>query len=88
MSESNTSIAPENPDTAQSKTVVADQPVKEITRDGVHYTLLGTAHVSRASVEAVVSMATSGEFDVIAVELDREGNPSRIDLIENAVGGD
>jgi len=69
MSESNTSIAPENPDTAQSKTVVADQPVKEITRDGVHYTLLGTAHVSRASVEAVVSMATSGEFDVIAVEL-------------------
>jgi len=69
MSESNTSIAPENPATAQSESVVADQPVKEITRDGVHYTLLGTAHVSRASVEAVVSMATSGEFDAIAVEL-------------------
>ena len=69
MSESNTSITPENPGTAQSETVVADQPVKEISRDGVHYTLLGTAHVSRASVEAVVSMATSGEFDAIAVEL-------------------
>jgi len=69
MSETNTSIAPENPATAQSETVVAEQPVKEITRDGVHYTLLGTAHVSRASVEAVVSMATSGEFDAIAVEL-------------------
>ncbi len=69
MSESNTSITPENPGTAQSETVVADQPVKEISRNGVHYTLLGTAHVSRASVEAVVSMATSDEFDAIAVEL-------------------
>ena len=69
MSESNTSITPENPGTAQSETVIADQPVKEISRDGVHYTLLGTAHVSRSSVEAVVSMATSGEFDAIAVEL-------------------
>ena len=69
MSESNTSITPEKPATAPSETAVADQPVKEITRDGVHYTLLGTAHVSRASVDAVVSMATSGEYDAIAVEL-------------------
>jgi len=46
-----------------------EQPVREITRAGVHYVLLGTAHVSRASVAAVTSMATSGEFDAIAVEL-------------------
>ncbi len=46
-----------------------DQPVREITRAGVHYILLGTAHVSRASVAAVTSMASSGEFDAIAVEL-------------------
>jgi len=43
--------------------------VREVTRAGVHYVLLGTAHVSRTSVEAVTSMATSGEFDAIAVEL-------------------
>ncbi len=43
--------------------------MRELTRAGVHYVLLGTAHVSRASVEAVTSMATSGEFDAIAVEL-------------------
>ncbi len=46
-----------------------DQPLKHVTREGVEYTLIGTAHVSRASAEAVRSMAASGEFDVIAVEL-------------------
>jgi pheromone shutdown-related protein TraB len=46
-----------------------DQPLREIVRDGVHYTLLGTAHVSRASVAAVSELAASGRFDVVAVEL-------------------
>ena len=46
-----------------------DQPIRQINRDGVEYTLLGTAHVSRASAEAVKEMAGSGEFDAIAVEL-------------------
>ncbi len=46
-----------------------DQPLKHVTREGVDYTLIGTAHVSRASAEAVRNMAASGEFDVIAVEL-------------------
>ena len=46
-----------------------DQPIRHINRDGVEYTLLGTAHVSRASAEAVKEMAGSGEFDAIAVEL-------------------
>ena len=40
-----------------------------MTRDGVHYTLLGTAHVSRTSAEVVTEMARSGDFDTIAVEL-------------------
>jgi pheromone shutdown-related protein TraB len=69
MSDTNTSIKPEIANTAKTETAIADQPVREITRDGVHYVLLGTAHVSRASVEAVVSMAGSGEYDAIAVEL-------------------
>jgi len=46
-----------------------EQPTREITRDGVDYVLLGTAHVSRASVDAVTDMAGSGDFDAIAVEL-------------------
>ncbi|MBE2210158.1 MAG: TraB/GumN family protein [Xanthomonadaceae bacterium] len=46
------------------------QPHADIERDGVHYTLLGTAHVSRASVDAVKSAIDSGQFDAVAVELD------------------
>jgi pheromone shutdown-related protein TraB len=53
------------------------QPLREIHRDGVHYTLLGTAHVSRASVTAVAELTASGAFDVIAVEL----CPSRLDAL-------
>ena len=47
----------------------ADQPIVHLTRDGVEYTLLGTAHVSRASVAAVRSLIEGGDFDAIAVEL-------------------
>jgi len=47
----------------------ADQPIARVTRDGVEYTLLGTAHVSRASVAAVQSLLESGDYDAIAVEL-------------------
>jgi pheromone shutdown-related protein TraB len=46
------------------------QPLVETRVDGVHYTLLGTAHVSRASVEAVRQLIATREFDRIAVELD------------------
>jgi pheromone shutdown-related protein TraB len=47
----------------------ADQPLARVTRDGVEYTLLGTAHVSRASVAAVRSLIETGDYDAIAVEL-------------------
>jgi pheromone shutdown-related protein TraB len=50
----------------------AGQPVIEVQRDGVHYTLLGTAHVSRASIEAVHAAIDSGRFDAVAVELDEQ----------------
>jgi len=49
--------------------ILQDQPIRLIERDGVQYTLLGTAHVSRASAEAVKRMAASGEYDAVAVEL-------------------
>ena len=50
----------------------AGQPVIEVERDGVHYTLLGTAHVSKASIEAVHAAIDSGRFDAVAVELDEQ----------------
>ena len=50
----------------------AGQPVVEVERDGVHYTLLGTAHVSRASIDAVNDAIDSGRFDAVAVELDEQ----------------
>ena len=46
------------------------QPVRIVERDGVRYTLLGTAHVSRASVEAVRAAVAGGGHDAVAVELD------------------
>ncbi len=49
--------------------ILQDQPIRKIERDGVQYTLLGTAHVSRASAEAVKRMASSGDYDAVAVEL-------------------
>ena len=45
------------------------QPIRRLERDGVDFTLIGTAHVSRASADAVRELAASGKFDAIAVEL-------------------
>lgn len=50
----------------------AGQPVIEVERDGVRYTLLGTAHVSKASIDAVHAAIDSGQFDAVAVELDEQ----------------
>lgn len=52
--------------------VLAQQPVRIVERDGVRYTLLGTAHVSPASVAAVETAVASGRFDAVAVELDAQ----------------
>jgi len=46
-----------------------DQPVRRVERDGVEFVLLGTAHVSRASVDAVKALVEAESFDAIAVEL-------------------
>ena len=66
MPESEASLTPE---TLPPEQTSSEQPTREISRDGVHYVLLGTAHVSRASVTAVTEMAGTGNFDAIAVEL-------------------
>ena len=64
MTQTDTPIQP------PSAAALQDQPVRVVERDGVRYTLLGTAHVSRASIEAVRAAVASGEHDAVAVELD------------------
>jgi pheromone shutdown-related protein TraB len=49
-----------------------DQPHAIVERDGVRYALLGTAHVSQASVDAVHAAMAHGSYDTIAVELDEQ----------------
>ena len=49
----------------------AVQPTETVERDGVRYTILGTAHVSKASADAVQALIDGGGFDAVAVELDR-----------------
>ncbi|HET6806068.1 MAG TPA: TraB/GumN family protein [Frateuria sp.] len=56
-----------------------DQPLERVSRDGVEYVVLGTAHVSRASVAAVEALVANEPFDAIAVEL----CPSRAEGMRN-----
>lgn len=51
---------------------IADQPHAIVERDGVRYTLLGTAHISKTSVDVVRAAIASGDYDTIAVELDAQ----------------
>ncbi len=51
---------------------LASQPHAIVERDGVRYTLLGTAHVSRDSLDAVRAAIAAGTYDAIAVELDAQ----------------
>ena len=56
-------------ETMEPQRAAADQPTARISRDGVEYTLLGTAHVSRVSVDAVHALMQTEKFDAVAVEL-------------------
>ena len=45
------------------------QPIERVQRDDVEYVVLGTAHVSRSSVDAVEALLAHERFDAVAVEL-------------------
>ena len=62
-------ISPELKPELAAPAATAAQPLRIIERDGTRYTLIGTAHVSRASADAVWDMASSDAYDIIAVEL-------------------
>jgi len=46
------------------------QPLTVIELNGVEFTLLGTAHVSRTSAETVSGLIATGDYDAVAIELD------------------
>jgi len=46
-----------------------NQPIKQITFNDSQITLLGTAHVSKASADSVREMLESGDYQAVAVEL-------------------
>jgi pheromone shutdown-related protein TraB len=64
---------------AVSSISIADQPHAIVERDGVRYTLLGTAHISKTSVDVVRAAIASGDYDTIAVELDAQRAQSLTD---------
>lgn len=57
---------------APAQTVATpEEPQREVQVDSTHITLLGTAHVSRASAEQVRRLIEGGGYDAVAVELCR-----------------
>ncbi len=49
--------------------ILQDQPIERIQRGAIEYVLLGTAHVSRVSADAVRTLLQRESFDAVAVEL-------------------
>lgn len=60
-------------------TATASEPLLVIEHGGHRLTLLGTAHISRASMEKVQELLANGSYDAVAVEL----CPSRYNAIVN-----
>jgi pheromone shutdown-related protein TraB len=54
---------------AEPMDTLAEQPIARVRRGEVEYVLLGTAHVSRVSADAVRAMLEREPFDAVAVEL-------------------
>lgn len=51
-------------------TLAGDQPIAQVLVGDVRFTLLGTAHVSKTSADAVERLVASDRFDAVAIELD------------------
>lgn len=52
-----------------SETLAESQPIEEIHLHDTNLTILGTAHVSKASADAVSELIDMNQFDTIAIEL-------------------
>ncbi len=61
--------SPSEADSESPQDILRNNPHEIVERNGVRFTLLGTAHVSRASAEAVDQLLASGHYDAVALEL-------------------
>ncbi|MDC8013068.1 TraB/GumN family protein [Tahibacter soli] len=64
------------PDDVGPPDALRDQPIRRVTLGGTEFVLLGTAHVSRASVAAVEAIIERESFEAVAVELDANRHAS------------
>lgn len=60
-------------------TIVKDEPIETVQLKNTVVTLLGTAHISKASADKVIELIRSGEYDCVAVELCKSRHKSMID---------
>lgn len=63
----------------ETRAAADGEPLYSVEHDGRRLTLLGTAHVSRASADIVGELIASGAYDAVAIEL----CPSRHNAIVN-----
>lgn len=56
-------------DISSTSVVASQEPIRVVQVGATQFTLLGTAHVSKASADEVRRLITSQEFDAVAVEL-------------------
>lgn len=50
-------------------TLLSEQPIETLTINNCEVTLLGTAHVSKASADAVAELISTEQYDAVAIEL-------------------
>lgn len=72
-------VALESDAMAQRAQLLAEQPIESVERDGIRYVILGTAHVSKASADAVLALLEEHTFDGVAIELD----PARFQALKD-----
>jgi len=75
-------VTDDNNEAITEKTYDFNEPLERLERNGVNYTILGTAHVSKTSADAVKTLIESGDFDAVAIELDQ----SRYNSLNNPKG--
>lgn len=72
-------IAVEESQNANQEQVIAEEPIVDVRINDCVITLLGTAHVSKASADKVAELLETGDFDAVAVELCKSRHNNLID---------
>lgn len=63
----------------KDESIAKDEPTEIVQLKNTVVTLLGTAHISKASADKVIELIRSGEYDCVAVELCKSRHTAMID---------